>query len=629
MEATEILKKYWGYDQFRFPQDKIIASVLEKKDTLAILPTGGGKSLCFQVPAIINEGVCLVVSPLIALMQDQVNNLNSRGIKALALTGSIAFTDLERLLGNAINGAYKFLYLSPERLQNPLVKESLKAMKINLIAIDEAHCISHWGKDFRPAYLDCKQLKEWLPNTPMIALTASATPEIQRDIIENLQMYRPEVIKKTLRRDNLAYFVYNVEDKDTRLEQILRKNKGSCIVYVRNRQGTIDLSNMLISKGFSATFYHGGLPSEEKKLNMEMWLVGDVQVMVATNAFGMGIDKPNVRTIVHWNLPTSLEDYFQEAGRAGRDGQKAFAITLFNENDVQKLEYSTQISQIDIDFLKRFYNKLCNYFYIAYGEGSGLSFSFSLADFAQRYQFDAVQVFQSLEILDRNSVISFSQSFQRKATLKIIVSPNNVRNYVDKNPSEKELLYHLMRSYTGIYENFISFEVEKMAQQLYLSPRDILQQLERLNGTIIQYKAQNTDCEITFLMPREDDRTIYFIAPQIKWFNDRKRQQTQAVLNYMRNTTQCHERYLLDYFGEDNGQNCGICGFCIDQKYKNEPKNTDHTSLILELLRQTPMSASEICQKIELLENEVLKRLQQLTDTRKISKNTFNQYFLL
>lgn len=629
MEATEILKKYWGYDQFRFPQDKIIASVLEKKDTLAILPTGGGKSLCFQIPAMMNEGICLVVSPLIALMQDQVNNLNSRGIKALALTGSIAFTDLERLLGNAINGAYKFLYLSPERLQNPLVKESLKAMKINLIAIDEAHCISHWGKDFRPAYLDCKQLKEWLPNTPMIALTASATPEIQRDIIDNLQMQRPEIIKKTLRRDNLAYFVYNVEDKDTRLEQILRKNKGSCIVYVRNRQVTIDLSNMLISKGFSATFYHGGLPSEEKKLNMEMWLVGDVQVMVATNAFGMGIDKPNVRTIIHWNLPTSLEDYFQEAGRAGRDGQKAFAITLFNENDVQKLEYAAQISQIDIDFLKRFYNKLCNYFYIAYGEGSGLSFSFSLADFAQRYQFDTVQVFQSLEILDRNSVISFSQSFQRKATLKIIVSPNNVRNYVDKNPSEKELLYHLMRSYTGIYENFISFEVEKMAQQLYLSPRDILQQLERLNGTIIQYKAQNTDCEITFLMPREDDRTIYFIAPQIKWFNDRKRQQTQAVLTYMRNTTQCHERYLLDYFGEDNGQNCGICGFCIDQKYKNEPKNTDHTSLILELLRQMPMSASEICQKIELPENEVLKRLQQLTDTRKISKNTFNQYFLL
>lgn len=626
MTAVDILQKYWGYDNFRSPQDQIIASVLAGKDTLAILPTGGGKSVCFQVPALLKKGVCLVISPLIALMQDQVNNLNSRGIKAIALAGNIPFDELERIFNNTICGAYQFLYLSPERLQNSFVQEQLKSMEISLIAIDEAHCISHWGKDFRPAYLECKYLKEWFPNVPMIALTASATPEIQQDIIQNLQMQQVQIIQKTLSRDNLAYFVYEVDDKHSRLERILLKNKGSSIIYVRNRKLTLELSKYLNDNGFSTTYYHGGLPLEEKNLNMSMWLLDDVQVMVATNAFGMGIDKPNVRTIIHWDLPASLEDYFQEAGRGGRDGLKAFAITLFNQNDIDKLQYFSQMSQISIDYLTLVYRNLCNYFSIAYGEGEGQTFVFYLADFTARYGLDTFQAYQALEVLDKNSVISLSQAFYRKATLRIISSSEKVRKYVEDNPSEKELLYYLMRTYTGIYEQIISFQVEKVAAKIGKPTSEVLQQLNHLNGTIIDYKAENTDAQITFLMPRNDEKTIYFIAPQVKWFNRRKKEQNQAVLDYMTSSKICKERYLLTYFGEKSEKNCGICSFCIEKKYKEEKNNAESEAIILNLLQENPLSSQEICLKIELPEKEILLILNKLVDNQKVKRNALNQY---
>lgn len=629
MTTIDILQKYWGYDHFREPQEQIINAVLAGKDTLAILPTGGGKSICFQVPALLKKGVCVVVSPLIALMQDQVNTLNSKGISAIALSGTMHFNDLERILNNAQCGAYQFLYLSPERLQNSFVQEQLKIMNISIIAIDEAHCISHWGKDFRPAYLKCKLLKEWFPSVPMIALTASATPEIQRDIIENLKMKEVSVIQKTLGRDNLAYMVYEFEDKHSRLERILLKNKGSSIIYVRNRKLTIDLAKYLTDKGFSATYYHGGLPSEEKNLNMSMWLLNDAQVMVATNAFGMGIDKPNVRTVIHWDLPTSLEDYFQEAGRAGRDGFKAFAVTLFNRNDVEKLLFSSEMSQISIDYLKLIYKQLCNYFFISYGEGEGQTFAFYLSDFAARYKLDTFQVYQALEVLDKNSVISLSQAFHRKATLKINTSSEKVRKYIEQNPTEKELLYYLMRSYTGIYEQPISFQVEKIAAKIGKTTSEVLKQLQHLNGNIIEYKAENTDAEITFLMPREDDKTIYFIAPQVKWFNERKKQQSQAVLDYINNHSECRERYLLSYFGEKSEKNCGICSFCVEEKNKKQLNNSDNEAVILTFLKEKSASSQEICTKFQIPEKEILTLLNHLVDSQKIKRNSFNQYEIL
>ena len=350
--ALEILKKHWGYDEFRPTQEPIITSILQGNDTLAMLPTGGGKSICFQVPALMKDGVCLVISPLISLMEDQVKNLTDRGISALALAGNIPFYELERLMSNVQSEAYKFLYMAPERLNNNEVATRLKASSINYIVIDEAHCISHWGKDFRPAYLECKKLREWFPHIPIIALTATATERVQRDILENLQIPKASVIKGSLIRSNLAYMTYKIDNKWNRLERILLKNKGSSIIYVRNRRLSEELAHHLCEEGFSAMSFHGGLSVDEKGKRLAMWRLADIQIMVATNAFGMGIDKADVRTVIHWDLPNSLEDYFQEAGRAGRDGLKAFAIILYNDNDVKKLLVDTERSQVSVSFLK-------------------------------------------------------------------------------------------------------------------------------------------------------------------------------------------------------------------------------------------------------------------------------------
>lgn len=625
--SLEILKKYWGYDSFREPQQEIIFSVLQKKDTLAILPTGGGKSICFQIPALLQEGICLVISPLIALMQDQVSNLQDKGISAVALTGTIVFHELERILNNAIYGAYQFLYISPERLQNAFVQEKLKSMKINLIAIDEAHCISHWGQDFRPAYLACGQLREWFPEVPIIALTASATPAIEQDIIKNLQLQYPNIIKKTLRRVNLSYMVYEIEDKRGRLERILSKNTESSIIYVRNRKLTMELTQYLKDKGFSATFFHGGLSSEEKKIRMNMWLMNDVQVMVATNAFGMGIDKPDVRTVIHWDLPNSLEDYFQEAGRAGRDGKKAYAFLLYNQNDVKKLQYTTQLSQVSLDYLKLVYRKLCNYFQIAYAEGEGTTHVFKLSDFTFRNKLDVYQTYQALEVLDRNSVLSLSQAFYRKATLRILVSSEQVRSYLLQNPAEKELMYYLMRNYTGIYEQIISFQVEKIAPHIRKSTNEILQQLNRLKANqIIEYKEENTDAEITFLMPRDDDRTIHFISPQVKWFNKHKKEQAQAVFDFLNAKNQCKERFLLAYFGEKTDKDCEICSYCIEKKSKNNLITPEIELQIMQFLQEKPTTSQEICQKFSIEESKIILLLKKWIDKQIIKRNSFNQY---
>lgn len=627
-KSLEILQKYWGYEQFREPQYDIIRSVMNEQDTLAILPTGGGKSVCFQVPALLKEGVCLVISPLVALIQDQVNTLTSKGIKAVALTGSIAFHDLERILNNGIYNAYKFLYLPPERLQNPFVQQKIQQMNICLIAIDEAHCISHWGRDFRPAYLDCKYLKQWFSKVPMIALTASATSEIQKDIISQLQMKNTNIIKKKLNRSNLAYTVYEVDDKFSRLERILTKNKENSIVYVRSRKRTIELSKYLQNQGFSTTFYHGGLSNEEKKTNMTLWMNDKVQTIVATNAFGMGVDKQNVRSVIHWDLPSSIEDYFQEAGRAGRDGKKAFAIILYNQNDVNNLNNNAQMSQISIDYLKILYKKLCSYFYIAYGEGEGFSCSFNFSEFTSRFGLNPFEVYQGLDFLERNGVISFNPSFHRKASVRITATSEQIQKYLKTNPQEKNLLYYLMRTYTGIYNQEIEFKPEKVAHIIEQSPKQISEQLDHLqkNG-IIYHKAENTDAEITFLVPREDDKTIYYIAPEIKWFNQHKKEQYLAVLDYIKNKKQCKEQYLISYFGEKSKTPCGICSFCIEQKKKTN--NTDYQKDIIDFLKNSPATSQQICQNFSLYESEILFLLQKLVNERKIYKNSTNQYVVL
>ena len=627
----DILQKYWGYPDLRPAQKPIVEAIMNDKDTLAMLPTGGGKSICFQVPALAKDGVCLVISPLISLMEDQVNTLISFGIKAICLTGNIPYNELDRILTNGVYEAYKFLYIAPERLQNELVQERIKAMKISLIVIDEAHCISHWGKDFRPAYLNCKWLKDWFPKTPLIALTATATEQVQKDIIENLNIPKATIIKASLHRNNLAYMKYFSDDKKNFLIRILRKNKESAIIYVRNRQITNELSSFLNQQGFSSTSYHGGLSVEEKNKRLSFWKLDDIQIMVATNAFGMGIDKPDVRTVIHWDLPPSLEDYFQEAGRAGRDGNKAYSILLFNENDCNKLKINTNQSLISIDYLKDIYKKLCSFSQIAYGEGIGVTCTFDLGKFCQRFDLETIRTYRALEILDRNGVISLNQTFSRKAILRILMNNNQILEYVQQNSIEKELIYHLIRTYPGIYTQNISLLVEKTAAKLKITADSLLNKLEKLkNEGIIELKSENNDAEITFLVPRDDDRTINFISPQIKWFNDHKIEQAKAVLNFVTQNKLCNQRYLLTYFNENSENNCGICSFCLNENNKNNPKNIQSVkSFILNILKDKPMDSQEIFLISEFSLNEILESLRELFDENRIKINISNQYYLV
>ena len=627
--ALEILKKHWGYDGFRPAQEPIVEAILEGKDTLAMLPTGGGKSLCFQVPAMLREGVCLVISPLISLMEDQVHNLTERGISALALTGSIPYHEMERLLNNVQSEAYKFLYMAPERLLNEQVSQRLKHIPLNYIVIDEAHCISHWGKDFRPSYLECRRLREWFPTLPIIALTATATERVEKDILELLEMPKATVIKGSLVRSQLAYMTYYIEDKWDRLRRILLKNKESSIVYVRNRRLSEELAQHLVEEGFSATSFHGGLSPEEKGRRLSMWKLDDVQVMVATNAFGMGIDKADVRTVIHWDLPSSLEDYFQEAGRAGRDNRKAFAILLYNDNDVKKLLVDTQRSQVSIPFLKELYPKLCSYFQIAIGEGEHSTQVFNLADFATRLQMDALKVYQALEILDRNGVLALSQAFFRKASVQILRSSQEVIHYLSQNTSLKELLFFLMRKYAGIHEQNISFRVEKIATNLHITTAEVQKKLEKLHEDgVIAYKSENTDAEITFLMPRDDDRTINYIAPQVKWYNQHKETQCREVLRYIEQEECCNQQFLLGYFGESLKEPCGICSYCIERKQKSLSKERIKaiSEELLSLIAYHPMTSQEICQESGYHEWEILHVLTLLLDAERIQVLQGNQY---
>ncbi|HJY12327.1 MAG TPA: ATP-dependent DNA helicase RecQ, partial [Flavobacterium sp.] len=438
-EAQEILLKYWKHDSFRPLQKEIIESVLDGQDTFALLPTGGGKSICFQVPAMMQEGICLVVSPLIALMKDQVANLQKRDIKAIALTGGIHTEEIIDLLDNCQFGNFKFLYLSPERLQSDWILERIKNLPINLIAIDEAHCVSQWGHDFRPAYLRISELKKYFPKIPFMALTATATPRVIEDIKTELGLKNPNFFQQSFERKNIAYMVFEIEDKLYRTEQILKKNPQPSIIYVRNRKSCLNMSTQLQSLGFKTTYYHGGLSAKEKDKNMQLWMSEQAQVIVATNAFGMGIDKDNVKTVIHTQLPENLENYYQESGRAGRNGEKAFSVLLFNNADANHTEQQFLSVLPDKKFLKTMYVKLCNYFQIAYGEGLDDSFSFKLNHFCNKYDFPTLKTYNALQFLNQQGIITMSQEFSEKITLQFLIESKEVIRYMSLNPNDEEI----------------------------------------------------------------------------------------------------------------------------------------------------------------------------------------------
>jgi ATP-dependent DNA helicase RecQ len=627
-EAQEILLKYWKHDSFRPLQKEIIDSVLEGHDTFALLPTGGGKSICFQVPAMMQEGICLVVSPLIALMKDQVANLQKREIKAIALTGGIHTEEIIDLLDNCLYGNYKFLYLSPERLQSDWILERIKNLPINLIAIDEAHCVSQWGHDFRPAYLKISELKKFFPKIPFLALTATATPRVIEDIKKELALKDTKFFQQSFARENIAYMVFNVEDKLYRVEQILKKNPQPSIIYVRNRKSCLNISTQLESLGFRATYYHGGLSSKEKDKNMQLWMSEQAQVIVATNAFGMGIDKDNVKTVIHTQLPENIENYYQESGRAGRNGGKSFAVLLTSSSDINQTEQQFLSVLPDKKFLNVIYLKLCNYFQIAYGEGLDDSFSFKLNHFCQKYDFPTLKTYNALQFLNQQGIITMSQEFSEKITMQFLIESKEVIRYMSLNPNDEEIVLAILRTYPGIYEMKVAFNLSLIAKKSNRTEEQVTVVLEKLQEKeIIDYKSKSNDATILFNEVREDDLTINRVSKYLEKQNQLKKDQLLSVLHYIKEDQTCKNRLILDYFGEKTESNCGVCSYCITKK----GKITEADSIadkILSLLKSASLTSREIQNQIKLDTSDVIPALQELLENNYITIQPNNTYTL-
>jgi ATP-dependent DNA helicase RecQ len=559
----KILKQYWGYDEFRPLQEDIIHSVSAAKDTLGLMPTGGGKSLTFQVPVMAMEGLCLVVTPLIALMKDQVDNLRDRGIKALAVYSGMTRQEIITTLENAVFGDYKFLYVSPERLATQLFLSKIRHMHICLLVVDESHCISQWGYDFRPSYLKIADVRQHIPDIPVLALTATATPDVIDDIQEQLHFKEKNVFRKSFERKNLAYVVRNTEGKQEELVRILEKIKGTAIIYVRSRQRTKEISDFLVQNGFSSDFYHAGLSNTDKTRKQNAWKNNEVRIIVSTNAFGMGIDKPDVRLVVHTDLPNSMEEYFQEAGRGGRDGEKSYAVILYEKNDSAKLKKRIRDEFPEREFIYQVYDSLAYFFQIAEGYGTGMIYDFNIRQFCAAYKLPLLPVHNALKILDLAEYIEYTDEVDNRSRLMFIVYRDELYHYhFDKE--YEQLVNIVLRLYTGLFTNYATIDEAEIAQRLGASRTAVYEMLKVLGKrNIIDFIPHKKTPLIAYNQPRTDSKYLD-IPRQVN--EDRKfrfEKRIQAMSHYAEQNEICRSRILLSYFGEKNTEDCGQCDVCL------------------------------------------------------------------
>ena len=626
VKPLEVLRKYWHHDSFIEPQDKIISSVLAKNNTVVILPTGGGKSICYQIPALLNEGVCLVISPLIALMTDQINNLKNKGIKALSVTSALSQEEIIKAFDNLQFGNYKFLYLSPEKLQSTFIQQKIKQLHINLIAIDEAHCISEWGHDFRPAYLKIPIVKELTDNTPIIALTATATAKVLEDIIHNLDIDGATIIKQSLARKNLSLRIVHSEDIYYHIKNILQKSTKPAILYANSRKKVRTVSNYLNRHNFKSTYYHGGLSAEEKKASFDSWMEEKTPVMVATNAFGMGIDKSNVVCIIHLDLPFSLENYMQEAGRAGRDGELAFSYIFSNENTISDLKTRFSKGLVSVQFAKTIYSHLNSYLNISYGELPEASFDFDINDFCLHYKTQLLPTYNALKLFERENILLFDENLNKRSSLKFIASPELVLQYAERNNTL--LIKTILRSYGGIFEQAVTINESLLATKINLTTAEIKKMLIAISKDgLVHYNYQKNIARLHFLVPREDNFTVNKISSNITKQNKIRAEKINAVIQYAKNNSVCRSRYLLNYFDEKLKANCGICDICNQSDDKKTRIDERQLSVkILELfLDHEQLSTKEIIHKLNLDAAIVLRVLQLLLDTNKINITSQNK----
>jgi len=574
---TDILKQYWGYDSFRPLQEDIIKSVADYgKDTLGLLPTGGGKSIIFQVPALSKSGVCIVVTPLIALMKDQVENLRRRNIKAAAIYSGMTAREIQNAFDACIFGDCKFLYMSPERLGTDMFLSKIRDMEVSILAIDEAHCISQWGYDFRPSYLKIAEVRKVLPkNVPVLALTATATPEVAQDIMDKLGFKEPNLFKKSFSRKNLIYIVRRVEDKNPYMLRIFNSQPGTGIVYVRNRRRTKEASEYLRENNISADFFHAGLTPAYKDFRQQQWKDGKIRVICSTNAFGMGIDKPDVRTVVHIDLPDSMEGYFQEAGRGGRDEKKAYAVLLYNDKDISNLRRNLTNSFPDKEYIKKIYNALGNYLRIPIGAGCGVSYGFSLYDFATRYDLNQLQLISALHILQRNGYIETTEEVFTAAKVQILISREDLYKFQVAQRVYDPFIKLLLRNHEGIFSNPVEVDEARMARDGKCKVEVIYGYLNKLaQMRIISYVPQKNQPYIVYVSERIDDRGLIIRPETYDLLKEKYQQRINAMIKYCMNDQQCRSRQLIEYFGEVDGQDCGECDVCRARKRAGEgPKS--------------------------------------------------------